>query len=200
MAKRNTGADEVTIKIAVIGQPQSGKKDIIEHIAAQYEQSALRSAMVSGADIVRAEFIWPEPAPGGPFVKVRIFALTGEPFHQAPEQLLLSGCDALVFVVNCNPSKISESKSALLNLMANADLTGLDWGRTPIVLQYNNAETYPDINPEDLDSWLGVNTDQVERYLTHSNKSDEIGVAVDGAIQRVISKMSDQSTTQALAG
>ena len=200
MAKRNTGAHEVTIKVAIIGQPQSGKKDIIGHVAAQYEQSALRSAMVSEADIIRAEFIWPEPAPGGPFVRIRIFALTGEPFHQAPEQLLLSGCDALVFVVNCNPSKISESRSALVNLMANADLARLDWGETTMVLQYNNAETYANINPEELDSWLGVNTGQVQRYLTHSNKTEELGVAVDAAIQRVISKISDQAAAKAVAG
>ncbi|MGB1873884.1 MAG: hypothetical protein ACPH5P_02675 [Akkermansiaceae bacterium] len=198
MTKRKTGAEEITIKIAIIGQPLSGKKNIIRQVAAQYGQSALKSQMVSGADIVRAEFIWPEPVSGGPFIRVRIFALIGEPFHQAAEQLLLSGCDALVFVVNCNPSKISESRSALVNLMANADLAGLDWGATTMVLQYNNAETYANINPEELDAWLGVNTDQVQRYLSHSNKKEELGVAVDAAIRGVISGLSEQAASDAL--
>lgn len=199
MTERKTGADEITIKIAIIGQPLSGKQNIIRQVAAQYGQSALRSQTVSGADIVRAEFIWPEPVSGGPFIRVRIFALIGEPLHQAAEQLLLSGSDALVFVVNCNPSKISDSRSALVNLMANADLAGLDWGQTTMVLQYNNAETYANINPEELDEWLGVNTEQVQRYLTHSNKTEELGVAVDAAIKGVITRLGDQAVSKAVA-
>ena len=199
MTERKKGVDEITIKIAIIGQPLSGKQNIIRQVAARYGQSALRSQMVSGADIVRAEFIWPEPVSGGPFIRVRIFALIGEPLHQAAEQLLLSGSDALVFVVNCNPSKISGSRSALVNLMANADLAGLDWGQTTMVLQYNNAETYANINPEELDEWLGVNTDQVQRYLTHSNKTEELGLAVDAAIKGAITRLSDQATPKTAA-
>ena len=39
--------EKFSIKIAIVGQPNSGKKNIIEYVAEQYDQSALKSASVS---------------------------------------------------------------------------------------------------------------------------------------------------------
>ena len=197
MAKWVPKSGEVSIKIAIVGQPNSGKKNIIEHVAEQYDQSALRSVSVSDAEIVRAEFIWPEPVPDGPFIRVGLLALSGKPLHQAAEQLLLADCDALVFVVNCDPSKISECKSTLGHLMSNASRIGLDWGETLLVLQYNNAERHPSTSPEDLDSWLGVNVERVERYHTESNNREHQVLAVNAAIGAVIGKITRQSAPEA---
>ena len=197
MAKWVPKSGEVSIKIAIVGQPNSGKKNIIEYVAEQYDQSALKFASVSGAEIVRTEFIWPEPVADGPFVRVGLLALSEQPLHQAAEQLLLADCDGLVFVVNCDPSKISECKSTLASLMSNASRVGLDWGETMLILQYNNAEQYPNTTPEDLDSWLGVNIERVERYHTESNNRDHQVLAVNAAIRGVIAKITQQSAPEA---
>lgn len=196
MAQLDSAADEITLKAAIVGQPLSGKKNIIKHIAAQYDQSALKSQVVSEAEIIRTEFIWPEPLSTGPFVRVRLLALSGKPLHQAAEQLLLADCDALIFVVNCNPTLISESQASLAGLMANANYSGLNWGDIKLVLQYNNAESYPHVKPSDLDSWLGVNTAQVERYHTQSDLAEHHGLAVDAAIRGVIAKMALKENTE----
>jgi hypothetical protein len=198
MARQDTRAGEVTVKIAIIGQALSGKKNIIHRVAGHYDQSALRSMAVSQAEIIRTEFIWPEPVSDGPFIRVRMLALSGKPVHQAGEQLLLADCDALVFVVDCNPSSIAESRSALRNLMTNAGLTGLNWAQTKLILQYNKAESYPNIKPEDLDSWLGINTERVERFLTHSDNADHQVLAVDAAIRGVIATMTGPSPAKAV--
>ena len=197
MAKWVPKSGEVSIKIAIVGQPNSGKKNIIEYVAEQYDQSALKSASVSGAEIVRTEFIWPEPVADGPFVRVGLLALSEQPLHQAAEQLLLADCDGLVFVVNCDPGKISECKSTLASLISNASRVGLDWGETMLILQYNNAERYPITRPEDLDSWLGVNVERVERYHTESNNRDHQVLAVNAAIRGVIAKIAQQSAPEA---
>ena len=189
MAQLNPAVDEITVKAAIVGQPLSGKKNIIEQVAARYEQSAMKSQLVSEAEIIRTEFIWPEPLPNGPFIRVKLLALSGKPVHRAAEQLLLSDCDALVFVVNCNPTLISESQASLASLMANARFTGLNWGDIKLVLQYNNAESYPHVKPGDLDAWLGVNTEQVERYHTQSDLNEHHGLAVDAAIRGAIAQM-----------
>lgn len=191
MAKWLSKSGELSFKIAIIGQPGSGKKDIIRHVVERYDQSALRSATVSDAEVLRAEFIWPEPLPDGPFVRVELQGISGKPTHQAADQLVMSNCDALVFVVSCDPSQMSECKTALRELMSNAAVTGLNWNEVILVLQYNKADQYPITTPEALDSWLGVNLDRVQRYPTKSDSPDQQRLAVNAAIQAVIAKVSD---------
>ena len=81
--------------------------------------------------------------------------------------------------------------------MSNASRVGLDWGETMLILQYNNAERYPNTRPEDLDSWLGVNVERVERYHTESNNRDHQVLAVNAAIRGVIAKIAQQSAPEA---
>lgn len=81
--------------------------------------------------------------------------------------------------------------------MSNASSIGLDWGETLLVLQYNNAERHPNTSPEDLDSWLGVNVERVERYHTESNNREHQVLAVNAAIGAVIGKITRQSTPEA---
>lgn len=194
MAKWVSKSGELSLKIAIIGQSSSGKKDIIRHVAEQHDQSAPKSVSVSGADVITAEFIWPEPLPDGPFVRIGLQAVSGKPSHKAADQLIMSDCDALVFVVSCDPERKSECKAALSDLMSNAAITGLNWGEAILVLQYNKAEHYPAIAPEALDSCLGVNLDRVQRYHTKSNCPDQQGLAVNAAIRAVITKMSNHHT------
>ncbi|MGB2402736.1 MAG: hypothetical protein ACPIA7_04935, partial [Akkermansiaceae bacterium] len=156
MAKRLSKSGELLLKIAIIGQVDSGKKEIIKNVAEEYDQSALRTALISNAEIIRAEFILPEPLPDGPFVRVELYALSGSPLHQAANQLVMSNCDSLVFVVSCDPKKASACKSALVNLMQNGARVGLDWNEVELVLQYNKAEYFPNTSIEEVDSWLGV--------------------------------------------
>lgn len=194
MAKRLSPSGELLLKIAIVGQPDSGKRDIITHVADNYDQSALRTISVSDAEIILAEFILPEPLSDGPFVRVELYAVSGNPLHQAADQLVLSDCDALVFVVNCDPEKILECKAALANLMRNAAHVGLSWGEVVLVLQYNKAQQHPATTIKDIDSWLGVDVDQVERYHTKTDHPHEQGLAVDAAIRGAVAKVELLST------
>jgi len=189
MAKRLSPSGELLLKIAIIGQPDSGKRDIITHVANSYDQSALRTISVSDAEIILAEFILPEPLSDGPFVRVELYAVSGSPLHQATDQLVMSGCDALVFVVGCDPEKTSECKAALRSLTQNAALTGLNLGEVVLVLQYNKADGYPMTTMNDMDSLLGVNIDQVERYHTKVKHPNEQGLAVDAAIRGAVANI-----------
>lgn len=189
MAKRLSKSGELLLKIAIVGQPDSGKKEIITNVAEKYNQSALRTISVSNAEIVLTEFILPEPLSDGPFVRVELYTVSGSPLHQAADQLVMSDCDALVFVVSCNPSKVSECKLTLANLMQNAAHVGLDWSEVILVLQYNKAEYFPMTKIDELDAWLGVNLDQVQRFQTRTDQADQQRLAVDAAIRGAIAKI-----------
>lgn len=191
MAQWENNQNEVTIKIAVVGQAGSGKKKIINQLAASHGQASVRTSALSGAEVARTEFIWPDPLPDGPFVRVRIFALTGDPLHQAAEQCLLKDADAAVYVVNCDPKTIEASRACLLAMLANADLMGIDWARSTVVMQYNQADRYPNFKPSDLDGWLGINGSAVSRHIT-STSGDDLGVGVMDAAAKVVNQLIKQ--------
>lgn len=192
MAKWSSDKGEVTIKLAVVGQVGSGKRSIIQQVALSRGHAPLRTGMVSGAEVARTEFIWPDPLPDGPFIKVRVFALTGNPLHEAAEQLMLMDADAVVFVVDCDANAISASRDKLIAMMANATHVKLDWEQTIVVMQYNRAERYPQLKPDDLDQWLGIKEANVARFITSSNSGDDLCAAVNEAVEKVIGKLVEQ--------
>ncbi len=192
MARWNTDTGEVTIKIAIVGQPGSGKGSIIRSLAKVHMQAAVRTGIVAEAEVLRTEFIWPDPIPDGPFVRVKVYALSGNPSHQAAEQLLLEGVDALVFVVDCDPKYIAESRDRLISMMSNAGHVGLDWANTAVVMQYHRSERYPHMNSKEVDAWLGVDHGQVARYVTTSDAGENLIVATDDAIRKVITRLTKQ--------
>ena len=189
MAKWAKDSGEVSIKVAVVGQAGSGKSMILSQLASSHSQAAVRSGAISEAEVTRTEFIWPEPIENGPFVRVRVFALSGKPAHQAAEQLMLMNADAMVFVVDCDPRYIAGSRDSLLAMMANAAHVGLDWGESIIVMQYNRAERYPHMKPQELDAWLGIEDGKIARYITSSKSEQGLEVAVNDAVQKVIAKL-----------
>ena len=147
MAKWSSDKGEVTIKVAVVGQHGAGKRAIIQEVAAARGHATLRTGFVSDAEVARTEFIWPEPIPDGPFVKVKLFGLIGNPVHEAAEQMMLMDADAIVFVVDCDVNAIAASRDKLIAMMGNATHVGLDWQSVVVVMQYNRAERYPHARP-----------------------------------------------------
>lgn len=192
MAKWSENKGEVSVKIAIVGQSGSGKRNIIQQLAATHGHAALRTGCVSETEVARTEFIWPEPLPDGPFVKVRIFALTGNPQHEAAEQVMLMSADAIVFVVDCSPEQISGSRDKLIALMSNVEAVGMDWEKVVVVMQYHRADLYPKFRPDDLDQWLGITNGSVARFVTRSNGDAEMCVAVDDAVQKVINRLANE--------
>ncbi|MBT8044851.1 MAG: 50S ribosome-binding GTPase [Verrucomicrobiae bacterium] len=193
MAKWGTDSGEVAIKVAIVGQPGAGKSSIIRALADTNMQAAVRTGIVSEAEVMRTEFIWPDPIPDGPFVRVKVFALSGNPLHQAAEQLLLVDVDALVFVVDCDPAYIAASRDRLLSLMTNARHLGLDWSQTTVVMHYNRTERYPHMNTAEVDAWLGIEAGKVARHTTTSQSGEHLTVAVNDAIHSVITRLIKQA-------
>ena len=182
---------ELSIKIAVVGQAGAGKIKILNQLAASQGQASVRTSMLSDAEVARTEFIWPERLPDGSFVRVKIFALSGSPMHQAAEQCLLTQADGVVYVVNCDPQTITASRASLLGMLRNAARVGVDWKQSAVVMQYNRANKYPNFKPSDLDGWLGLDSRHVSRHIT-STEGDDLGVAVIDAAAKVVDRLSKE--------
>jgi len=194
MAHQVRGSSEIAIKIAVLGQVGAGKLQILSQVADFHGHAHVRTTALSGAEVARTEFVWPESLPDGGSVRARVFALTGSPQHQAAEQCLLADADAIVFVVNCAPDTISASRDCLLAMTQNAAKAGVDWAKTVMVMQYNRADHYPGFKPSDLDGWLGIANNNVPRHIT-SSQGQDLGIAVNDAVSKVTVKLSQQSAS-----
>ncbi|MEJ6570621.1 MAG: hypothetical protein QNL01_05395 [Akkermansiaceae bacterium] len=86
MAKWANDSGEVSIKIAVIGQPGSGKGSILRHLATSQGQAAVRTGVISETEVVRTEFIWTAP----PLLMARLSGLRYLPFLVSPSIKRLS--------------------------------------------------------------------------------------------------------------
>lgn len=188
MAHEVRGQNEVVIKVAILGQVGAGKSKILSAVATAHGQADVRTTSLSGAEVLRTEFSWPDLLPDDSSLRVRVFALTGQPMHQAAEQCLLADVDAIIYVVNCAPDTISASRECLLAMIQNAAKVGLDWANTVMVMQYNRADLYPGFKPSDLDRWLGITQNNVPRYIT-GEQGENQGVAVNDAIAKVVAKL-----------
>lgn len=193
MAKWVGKQRDLNVKIAVVGQSGSGKINIINQLAVSKGQSSVSTTALADAEVSRTQFIWPEPLADGTFVRVKIYALCGDPKHQALEQCLLNQADGVVYVVNCDPQMIHSSRESLLNMLKNASSVGIDWQKSVIVMQYNQADKYPNFIPSDLDGWLGITNGNVARHIT-SSEGENLGVAVMDAAEKVIRRLKQEAT------
>ena len=101
----------------------------------------------------------------------------------------INDADAIVFVVDCDVNAIAASRDKLIAMMGNATHVGLDWQSVVVVMQYNRAELYPQLKPDDLDQWLGIKEANVARFITSSHGGADLCVAVNEAARKVIAKL-----------
>jgi signal recognition particle receptor subunit beta len=92
----------------------------------------------------------------GPFnFKIQLYTVPGQVFYNETRKLVLKGADAVVFVVDSQPSMLESNRQSFQNLLENLQTNGIDPSDTPIVIQYNKRDL-PGVTPvSELSSNLG---------------------------------------------
>ena len=85
-------------------------------------------------------------------IRIQGFTVPGQPKYKLMRKYVLSGADAVVFVVDSQESRIEENQQSLESLLNNLRLNGLDPQRIPIVLQYNKRDLADILSEEALDA------------------------------------------------
>ncbi len=80
-------------------------------------------------------------------VRIQGFTVPGQPKYRRMRKYVLSGADAVVFVVDSQASRLEENLQSFESLRENLRLNGLDPDSMPIVLQYNKRDL-DDVLPE----------------------------------------------------
>jgi hypothetical protein len=84
-------------------------------------------------------------------IRIQGFTVPGQPKYRLMRKYVLSGADAVVFVVDSQTSRLEENLQSLDSLKTNLRLNGLDPNKIPIVLQYNKRDLDDILPEEELD-------------------------------------------------
>jgi signal transduction histidine kinase/signal recognition particle receptor subunit beta len=84
-------------------------------------------------------------------VRIQGFTVPGQPKYRRMRKYVLSGADAVVFVVDSEQSRLEENLQSLDSLQENLALNGLDPDSIPVVLQYNKRDLEDVLGEDELD-------------------------------------------------
>lgn len=85
-------------------------------------------------------------------IRIQGFTVPGQPKYKLMRKYVLSGADAVVFVVDSQRSRLEENQQSLDSLYTNLRLNGLDPSRIPVVLQYNKRDLDDILDEKELDA------------------------------------------------
>lgn len=103
-------------------------------------------------------------------IKIQGFTVPGQPKYRLMRKYVLSGADAVVFVVDSDRSRLEENRTSWQGLLDNLRLNGIQPEKIPLILQYNKRDL-PDIHTEEeLD----------HEFLTRDGMASFPSVATDG--------------------
>jgi hypothetical protein len=94
-------------------------------------------------------------------VRIQGFTVPGQPKYRRMRKYVLSGADAVVFVVDSERSRLEENIQSLESLHENLRSNGLDGRTIPLVLQYNKRDLDDVLSEAELDRHFRFRDDLV---------------------------------------
>ncbi len=77
----------------------------------------------------------------GPFnLKIQLYTVPGQVFYNETRKLVLKGADAVVFVVDSQPSMVDSNRESFENLLENLEQNQIDSNEIPIIIQFNKRD------------------------------------------------------------
>jgi len=143
---------EITLKLVYYGPALSGKTTNLQALHRVLpDESAGRLMSLETRDD-RTLFFDLLPlrieAAGGLKLKLKLYTVPGQVFHNATRRLVLQAADGVAFVADSRRSEIASNAESFQDLAENLHLNGLDLRRLPLVIQFNKRDL-PEIRPDD---------------------------------------------------
>jgi len=140
---------QLTLKLVYYGPPLSGKTSNLRALHGMVDQLNRGRLMTLDTRDDRTLFFDLLPIffrSSGFSFRIKVYTVPGQPVHEATRKVVLAGADGVVFVADSQPGQREANQASWQNLVGN--LTALDLGKIPIVVQYNKRDL-PDAMPVD---------------------------------------------------
>jgi signal transduction histidine kinase/signal recognition particle receptor subunit beta len=92
-------------------------------------------------------------------IRIQSYTVPGQPKYRLMRKYVLSGADAVVFVVDSERSRLEENLQSLDSLKKNLVANRLDPDTIPIVLQYNKRDLDDILSEDELDKHFKFRSD-----------------------------------------
>lgn len=158
MSSVNPITKEILLKVVYYGPGLGGKTTTLQHIHKTATPDH-RGKMVSLAtpvdrtlyfDFLPVQF----PRVGKYTIRLHIFTVPGQVYYNATRKLVLTGADGVVFVADCQRSRMDANVESLDNLRENLTEHGFDPEKFPVVMQYNKRDLDDIVALEELEEKL----------------------------------------------
>lgn len=142
---------EITLKFVYYGPALSGKTTNLQALHRVMPGEATGRLMSLETRDDRTLFFDLLPlrveATGGLKIKLKLYTVPGQVFHNATRRLVLQAADGVAFVADSRRSEIASNAESFQNLAENLHLNGLDLRKLPLVIQFNKRDL-PEIRPD----------------------------------------------------
>lgn len=139
---------EITLKIVYYGPALSGKTTNLQSLYRVLPGDAVGRLMSLETRDDRTLFFDLLPlrvdAGGGLKLKLKVYTVPGQVFHDATRRLVLQGADGVAFIADSRVTEIASNADSFHNLADNLRANGLDVATIPLVIQFNKRDL-PDI-------------------------------------------------------
>jgi signal recognition particle receptor subunit beta len=92
----------------------------------------------------------------GHATKFQLYTVPGQVYYNSTRKLVLQGVDGVIFVADSSRAKLEDNKVSLDNLRENLAEMGKEFGKFPIVFQWNKRDMPDAMSPEELAKELNV--------------------------------------------
>lgn len=158
MPTYNYKARELIAKIVYYGPGRCGKTTNLQQIHAKMRPETRSDLLSVATQTDRTIYFDLLPLNLGTIsgmkFMVRLFTVPGQVYYSETRKLVLRGADAAVFVADSQNHMLDENRRSLKDLKENLTANGLDYGKIPLVLQYNKRDLPELISEAELDAAL----------------------------------------------
>jgi signal recognition particle receptor subunit beta len=138
-------AREVTIKLVYYGPALSGKTTNLSSLHGHAGAESRGRLMTLETQNDRTLFFDLLPLTfrsreGDIALRIKLFAVPGQPVHTATRKLVLQGADGVTFVADSQTSQTQVNADSFIDLRANLKANGLELSKMPLVIQFNKRD------------------------------------------------------------
>jgi len=163
MVQINMADREIIVKVVYYGPALSGKTTNLQQLH-QFIDPEARGKMVT-LDTADDRTLYFDFLPiqfgtqNGFAVKIKLFTVPGQVMHKSTRKVVLAGADAVAFIADSQRSSASANAYSWRDMEANLKANGIDFARTPKVVQFNKRDL-PDVKPltEIREAWGDIPT------------------------------------------
>jgi signal recognition particle receptor subunit beta len=142
---------EITLKLVYYGPALSGKTSNLQALHRALPEDFRGRLMSLETRDDRTLFFDLLPvqveAGSGLRIKLKVYTVPGQVFHNATRRLVLQAADGVAFVADSRVSEIQSNADSFHDMVENLRANGLDPGSIPLVIQFNKRDV-PDIRSD----------------------------------------------------